>query len=76
MSEHSAPAEPGTENRYSVREAEGEDGWDVVILDPEGEPVWRRPCRTASEARTFASTVRQHVYWLSEDKFRDYYRLG
>ena len=68
--------QPDSGNRYSVREERGEQGWDVVILDPEGEPVWKRPCRTESEARTFGSTVRQHVYWLSEDKFREYYRLG
>ena len=69
-------AEGGQDNRYSVREEEADGGWDVVILDPEGVPVWRHPCHDASQARTFASTVRQHVYWLSEDKFRDYYRLG
>ena len=71
-----AESVPAGENRYSVREDEGDGGWDVVIVDPEGEAVWRRACRSASEARMFASTVRQHVYWLSEDKFRDYYRLG
>ena len=65
-----------TANRYAVREAEGAQGWDVVILDPEGSEVWRRACRSESEARTFGSTVRQHVYWLSEEKFREYYRLG
>ena len=63
-------------NRYTVREAEGDQGWDVVIADPKGAEVWRRACRTETEARTFASTVRQHVYWLSEDKFREYYRLS
>jgi hypothetical protein len=68
--------EPDAGNRYSVREEQGEQGWDVVILDPEGAPVWKRPCRTESEARTFGSTVRQHLYWLSEGKFREYYRLG
>ncbi len=68
--------QPDAANRYSVHEEQGEQGWDVVILDPDGEPVWKRPCRTESEARTFGSTVRQHVYWLSEDKFREYYRLG
>jgi hypothetical protein len=69
-------AESPAENRYSVREEEAVGGWDVVILDPEGKPVWRRACRSGPEARTFISTVRQHMYWLSEDKFRDYYRLG
>jgi hypothetical protein len=28
-----------------------------------------------AEARTFASTVQQHIYWLSPEKFREYYRL-
>jgi hypothetical protein len=69
-------ATPATENRYAVREEEGERGWDVVVVDPSGEEVWRRACRSASEAHVFASTVRQHVYWLSEEKFREYYRLG
>jgi hypothetical protein len=68
--------EAAAANRYGVREEEGDRGWDVLILDPAGQEVWRRACRTASEARMFASTVRQHVYWLSEEKFREYYRLG
>ena len=63
-------------NPYAVREAEGAQGWDVIILDASGAEVWRRACRSESEARTFGSTVRQHVYWLSEEKFREYYRLG
>ena len=69
-------AEQAAANRYSVHEEQGDHGWDVVILDPDGQGVWRRACRSESEARTFASTVRQHVYWLSEQKFRNYYRLG
>jgi len=68
--------EAAAANRYSVREEEGDRGWDVLIVDPSGREVWRRACRTASEARMFASTVRQHVYWLSEEKFREYYRLA
>lgn len=63
-------------NRYSVREVQGDRGWDVVIVDPDGGVVSTRPCDGESEARTFASTVRQHIYWLSEEKFREYYRLG
>jgi hypothetical protein len=27
------------------------------------------------EARTYASTVRQHIFWLSPEKFREYYRI-
>ena len=65
-----------TANRFSVHEEQGDHGWDVVIADPGGQEVWRRACRTESEARIFGSTVRQHVYWLSEQKFREYYRLG
>jgi hypothetical protein len=68
-------ADDGAPNRYAVREERTGDGWSVVILDPAGAPVFSRPCSGESEARTFASTVRQHAYWLSEDKFRDYYRL-
>ena len=68
-------AEAAAVNRYTVREAEGDQGWDVVIADPEGAEVWRRACRTETEARTYASTVIQHLGWLSPDKFRQYYRL-
>ncbi len=35
-----------------------------------------RACADEVEARTFASTVRQHIEWLSEETFRGYYRLG
>ena len=75
MSRVSQPRSAPT-NLYSVHEEKGERGWDVVILDPSGQAVWRRACRSESEARAFGSTVRQHVYWLSEQKFREYYRLG
>jgi len=65
----------GSDNRYSVRETQGDRGWEVEILDPEGRVVSSRACAADGEARTFASTVRQHIYWLSEEKFREYYRL-
>jgi hypothetical protein len=68
-------ADGGAPNRYAVREERTDDGWSVVIVDPAGAAVFSRPCSGESEARTFGSTVRQHAYWLSEDKFRDYYRL-
>lgn len=45
------------------------------IIDPSGKTASERPCRDETEAWTYASTVRQHVYWLSEEKFREYYRL-
>ena len=61
-------------NRFRV-EVRGDDGWRVAILDPVGEEVSERACRDETEAWTYASTVRQHVYWLSEERFREYYRL-
>ena len=60
---------------FDVRVAEGNGGWRVAIVDPGGRVVTERPCRDGADARTYASTVRQHVYWLSEEKFREYYRL-
>jgi hypothetical protein len=47
----------------------------VAIVDPEGREVSSRSCRDEAEARTYASTVRQHVGWLSEPRFREYYGL-
>jgi hypothetical protein len=64
-----------TENPYSVHVAERARGWEVQITEAEGQVVFTRHCRDETEARAFASTVRQHTYWLSSDKFRDYYRL-
>ncbi|MDP9341175.1 MAG: hypothetical protein M3Q23_03495 [Actinomycetota bacterium] len=63
------------DKRYAVRVDRGKAGWAVRILDPAGAPVSERACGDEAEARTYASTVRQHLYWLSEDKFRQYYRL-
>ena len=51
-------------------------GWSVAIVDPEGRDASVRACRDEAEARTFASTVRQHIGWLSEARFREIYRLG
>ena len=50
--------------------------WSVAIFDPEGREVAMRACSDETEARTFASTVRQHIAWLSEARFREIYRLG
>ena len=61
---------------YWVRVSEGDPGWEVQIHDPGGAKVWTRACGGESEARTFASTVQQHIYWLSPGKFRDYYKLA
>ncbi len=73
------------ENRFSaeVRDGQGMDQgmgqgneWSVSILDPEGREVAVRACRDETEALTFASTVRQHIAWLSEARFREIYRLA
>jgi hypothetical protein len=63
------------DNGYRVEIRDTVDGWRVEIVDPAGTVVSDRACRDASEARTFASTVRQHIYWLSPEKFREYYRV-
>ncbi len=63
------------DNGYAVRvEREGRS-WRVVILDPAESVVAERACTSEVEARAYASTVRQHIYWLSGAKFRQYYRL-
>jgi hypothetical protein len=63
------------DNRYSVALEDGVRGWRVVIRDPDGNAVSKRSCSDETEARTYASTVRQHMYWLSDARFRRYYRL-
>ncbi len=62
-------------NEYAVEMSRGEQGWRVDIIDPQGAVAWSRPCRDRSEAQTFASTVQQHIFWLSPAKFEEYYRL-
>jgi hypothetical protein len=59
--------------RVQVRQADGD--WEVVILDPDGAVAWTRRHPDQVQAETLASTVRQHVYWLSPAKFREYYKL-
>ena len=61
-------------NRYAV-EVREEDGWWVAVRDPRGAVVFRRACPSEDEARTFASTVEQHIRWLSPSRFRAYYRI-
>ena len=63
------------ENGFEVQVQEAPDGWRVAILSPDGAVVGERACRDHLEARTYASTVRQHIYWLSAEKFREYYRV-
>jgi hypothetical protein len=63
------------ENGFAVEVRELPEGWRVEIVDPQGEVVAERACGDHLEARTYASTVRQHIYWLSPEKFREYYRV-
>lgn len=63
------------EGGYNVEVRGEEDTWRVAILSPQGEVVAERACHDGAEARTYASTVRQHIYWLSPEKFRAYYRI-
>jgi hypothetical protein len=60
---------------YEVSIAETAEGWRVRITDTAGAIALERGCRDGSEARTFASTVRQHLYWLSPERFREYYEI-
>jgi hypothetical protein len=62
-------------NRYGVVMRRDAGGWVVAIVDPAGREVSSRACKDDADARTYASTVRQHVEWLSEPRFREYYRL-
>jgi hypothetical protein len=59
---------------YSVRAVDA-GGWRVEIVDATGRPVFERSCSGEAEAEEFRSTVEQHLGWLSEEKFRRYYRL-
>ena len=47
----------------------------MTIVDAGGVVVASRACHDEVEARTYASTVRQHAAWLSEPTFRAYYRI-
>jgi hypothetical protein len=60
---------------YAVEVRDGEEGWRVAIVEETGRVVSERACRDGAEARTYASTVRQHLSWLSPEKFREYYRI-
>ena len=63
------------ENGFGVQVLSSPDGWRVAIVAPDGTVVAERACADHLEARTYASTVRQHIYWLSAEKFREYYRV-
>jgi hypothetical protein len=60
---------------YRVEVDRGDQGWEVRIVAGDGRPASVRPCASETEARTYASTVIQHLGWLSTAKFREYYRL-
>ena len=60
---------------YAVAIVQTELGWRVRILGSAGAVVSERACIDGAQARTFASMVRQHLYWLSPSKFREYYRI-
>ena len=64
-----------SESGFGVELHEGPSGWRVTIVDAAGAVLGERACRDHVEARTYASTVRQHIYWLSPERFREYYRL-
>ena len=61
--------------RYGVHVERDDEGWRAVITGPDGEEALVRRCASENEARLFASTVEQHLGWLSEARFRQYYRL-
>lgn len=64
----------GAGERYDVRIAEGAGGWRVAIVDRStGAEAAARACASREEADLYASTVRQHAGWLSEERFRAYY---
>jgi hypothetical protein len=58
-----------------VRRRRDDGGWEVHILDAARGVAGTRHCSDETEARTYASTVQQHIFWLSPGKFREYYRL-
>ena len=70
-----APRVAQDQNGYAARVDRVKEGWRVVILDPAGAVASERPCADQDEAELFASTVRQHIGWLSQERFRAYYRL-
>lgn len=65
-----------SESTFDIRLHQGPHGWRVAIVESNGEVLAERACQDGAEARTFASTVRQHLYWLSPQAFRSYYTAG
>lgn len=71
----SAGSRSETSAGYTVDVRREDQGWSVAIMDASGASVNVRACRDETEARTYASTVRQHAEWLSPERFREYYGL-
>ncbi len=67
-------ADADAAERFHVDVRSENGGWTVAIVR-DGADVSVRACRGEQEARTYASTVRQHLSWLSSPTFREYYRL-
>jgi hypothetical protein len=74
-----ARAAESAAERFQVRVARSAAGWEVSVVESAAPDldavVYTRACAGEAEARTFASTVNQHLHWLSVPKFREYYRL-
>ena len=66
----------GEANPYRVEVERAELGWEVRIVSLDGSVASSRACAGEAEARTYASTVNQHIHWLTAEKFREYYRLA
>jgi hypothetical protein len=64
----------GADRRFEVVVRRRGGGWWVGISD-RGRVVSERACSDEAEAELYASTVRQHAGWLSQERFREYYRL-
>jgi hypothetical protein len=47
----------------------------VRIVDANGGTVSTRVSRDEADARLYASTVRQHIGWLSPEQFERYYAI-
>ena len=62
-------------NPFRVQVLHVDRDWEVRILEPTGSSIWSRSHADAEQAETLASTIRQHVSWLSPAKFREYYKL-
>jgi hypothetical protein len=69
------PETGGADREYRVAIVEDPRGWRVEIASASGAVLSSRACRDGAEARTYASTVRQHLYWLSPKRFAEFYSL-